>query len=42
MKELTLSRFGSMSNMGLVVRIPVFGVSDKACFKPVSTATETS
>ena len=28
--------------MGLVVRKPVFGVSDKASFKPVSSATETS
>ena len=29
-------------NKGLVVRKPVFGVSDKANFKPVSSATETS
>ena len=29
-------------NMGLVVRKPVCGVSDKASFKPVSSATETS
>ena len=29
-------------NMGLVVRKPVFGFFDKASFKPVSTATETS
>ena len=29
-------------NMGLVARKPVFGVSDIASFKPVSTATETS
>ena len=28
--------------MGLVTRNPVFGVSDKAGFKPVSSATETS
>ena len=28
--------------LGLVVRKPVFGVSDKAALKPVSTATETS
>ena len=28
--------------MGLVVRKPVFEVSDKARLKPVSTATETS
>ena len=28
--------------MGLVARKPVFGVSDKASFKPVSSATETS
>ena len=28
-------------NMGLVARKPVFGVSDKASFKPVSSATET-
>ena len=30
------------SNMDLVARKPVFGVSDKASFKPVSSATETS
>ena len=29
-------------NMGLVTRKPVFGVSDKASFKPVSSATEAS
>ena len=29
-------------NMGLVARKPVFGVSDKANFKPVTSATETS
>ena len=28
--------------MGLVARKPVFGVSVKASFKPVSSATETS
>ena len=28
--------------MGLVARKPVFGVSDKASFKTVSSATETS
>ena len=28
--------------MGLVARKPVFGVSDKASFKPVSSDTETS
>ena len=28
--------------LGLVGRIPVFGVSDKVSFKPVSSATETS
>ena len=28
-------------NMGLVARKPVFGVSDKARLKPVSSATET-
>ena len=28
--------------MGLVARKPVFGVSNKASFKPVSSATETS
>ena len=28
--------------MGLVARKPVFGVSDKASFKPISSATETS
>ena len=30
------------SEMGLVPRKRVFGVSDKASFKPVSSATETS
>ena len=30
------------ADMGLVQRKPVFGVSDKARFKPVSSATETS
>ena len=34
-----LSRY---SNLGLVARKPVFGVCDKASFKPVSTAIETS
>ena len=29
-------------NMGLAARIPVFGVSNKASFKSVSLATETS
>ena len=29
-------------HLGLVARKPVFGVSDKASFKPVSSATETS
>ena len=29
-------------NMGLVATKPVFGVSDKARLKPVSSATETS
>ena len=28
--------------MGLVARKPVFGVSEKASFKPVSSAAETS
>ena len=28
--------------MGLIARKPVFGVSDKAGFKPVSAATQTS
>ena len=31
----------ALFDMGLVVRKPVFGVSNKAFFKPVSTATET-
>ena len=31
-----------ISNMGLVARKTVFGVSDKASFKPGSSATETS
>ena len=30
------------NEMGFVVRKPVFGVSDKGSFKPVSSATETS
>ena len=30
------------NNMGLVARKPVFGISDKVSFKPVSTATGTS
>ena len=29
-------------HLGLVATKPVFGVSDKASFKPVSSATETS
>ena len=29
-------------NLGLAARKPVFGVSAKASFKPVSSATETS
>ena len=29
-------------NMGLDATKPVFGVSDKASYKPVSSATETS
>ena len=29
-------------NMGLIARKPVFRVSDKASFKPVSSATENS
>ena len=29
-------------DMGLTARKPVFGVSDKASFKPVSSATDTS
>ena len=28
------------NNLGLVVQKPVFGVSDKTGFKPVSSATE--
>ena len=31
-----------MDHMGLVARKPVFRVSAKASFKPVSSATETS
>ena len=31
-----------MFQLGTVARKPVFGVSDKASFKPVSSATETS
>ena len=32
----------TLAEMGLVVRKPVFGVSNKRSFKPVSSATETS
>ena len=32
----------SQAKMGLDATKPVFGVSDKASFKPVSSATETS
>ena len=44
---LTASPLVSFSHLfkdlsGLVMRKPVFGVSDKASFKPVSSATETS
>ena len=38
----TLSMKLSILYLGLVARKPVFGVSDKASFKPVSSATETS
>ena len=31
-----------LNHMGHVARKPVFGVSDKVSFKPVSSATETS
>ena len=31
-----------LSNIGLVARKPIFGVSDKASFKPGPSATETS
>ena len=31
-----------LTHLGLVARKPVFGVSDKASFKQVSSATETS
>ena len=31
-----------LANLGLVVRKPVFGVSEKVSLKPISTATETS
>ena len=31
-----------LGNLGFIARKPVFGVSDKASFKPVSLATETS
>ena len=34
--------FKSLSYMGLVARKPVFGISDKARLKPVTSATETS
>ena len=32
----------NLNYLGLVARNPVFGVSDKASFKPVFSATETS
>ena len=34
--------FQFSNHMGHVARKPVFGVSDKVSFKPVSSATETS
>ena len=40
--EYILLPEASYMNMGLVMRKPVVGVSDKASFKPVSSATETS
>ena len=41
-KIFSRSPVALFENMGLVARKPVFGVSDKASFKPVSLATETS
>ena len=38
---LVFSQVGFINKMGLVATKPVFGVSDKASFKPVSSATET-
>ena len=37
-----LRRLQVIHHMGLVTRKPVFGVSNKVSFKPVSSATETS
>ena len=37
-----VSGLGKRDKMGLVAIKPVFGVSDKAIFKPVSSATEAS
>ena len=34
--------FTNLKQMGLVVRKPVYRVSNKASFKPISSATETS
>ena len=39
--ETSAMKSTAVSHMGLVARKPVFGVSDKASFKPVSSATET-
>ena len=35
-------RYWPSNNLGLIARKPVFGASDKASFKTVSSATETS
>ena len=36
------SKYQELKNLGLVPTKPVFGVSDKVRFKPVSSTTETS
>ena len=40
--QITLAGKASADKMDLVARKPVFGVSDKARLKPVSSATESS
>ena len=36
-----ISEFTVSKHLGLIARKPVFGVADKASFKPVSSTTET-
>ena len=42
MNQIFASFFLLFDYMGLVATKPVFGVSDKVSFKPVSSATESS